>query len=117
MRALVLLTIGALGLAVLVAVTRDPDQLWAVAIVVVALGVASGAIATMLQLRSARAGRRRLGPRRGIVARRGVEVAAIVALLLWLRAIDGLSVLTAAFVVGTFVVAEAILSARPQSSR
>jgi hypothetical protein len=40
-----------------------------------------------------------------------------VALLLWLRALDGLSLLTAAFIVATFLVAEVVLSARPHSSR
>jgi hypothetical protein len=46
-----------------------------------------------------------------------MEIAAVVALLLWLRALDGLSVITAVFVVATFVVAELVLSARPHSSR
>jgi hypothetical protein len=42
---------------------------------------------------------------------------AIVAALLWLRAVDGLSLLTGLFVVAAFVGAELVLSARPQSSR
>lgn len=110
--------LACLALAIAVVLTRDPDEQWAVAVLILTLGAAAGGIATLLQLRAGTAPRRR-GPQRrpATAVRRGAEVGAIVALLLWLRAVDGLSLVTAAFVVATFVVAEALLSARPQSSR
>ena len=45
--------------------------------------------------------------------RRGIEVTAIVGLLMLLRVVDGLTVITGGFVVMGFIVAEVILSARP----
>lgn len=98
--------------------TRDPEEAWAVAVLILALGAASGAFATLLGLRSGTAGRKRAAQRNAATAaRRGAELGAVVALLLWLRVVDGLSLITATFVVATFVVAESLLSARPQSSR
>lgn len=97
--------------------TRDPDEPWAVAALIVAIGALAGAVAMMLQLRRRRARGRAPKVRPVIAARRGVEVAVSVALLLWLRAVDGLSIITAAFVVGAFVIAELIISARPAASR
>src|SRR5581483_3188354 len=96
--------------AVVVLLTRDPEEAWAVGVVIVALGIASGALATLLQLRAPRSGRRRASGQR-------LAVAAVVTLLLWLRVVDGLSVITAAFVIGAFAVAEVVLSARPASPR
>lgn len=116
MRALPFLALGAILVASIVVLTQDPEQAWAVAVVIIALGLAAGAVAIAAQLRWAPSARRR-SPRRGIALRRGAEVAAVVALLLWLRAIDGLSILTAAFVIAAFFVAEAMLSAQPRSSR
>ncbi|HKW79030.1 MAG TPA: hypothetical protein VJQ09_08000, partial [Candidatus Limnocylindria bacterium] len=79
----------------------------------------AGAAAMLWQVRAARRSGLRRGPRvpfaRAI--RRAAEVGAVIALLLWLRAIDGLSILTATFVIAAFVVAEAVVSAQPQSSR
>lgn len=46
--------------------------------------------------------------------RRGIEVTAVVGLLLLLRVVDGLTVITGGFIVLGFVIAEAILSARPR---
>lgn len=118
MRALGFLILACLAGAALILATRDPEEPWAVAAVILAAGGAAGGTATLVQLRRARAGRRRASQGRSLVAtRRGVEIAAAVALLLWLRALDGLSVITAVFVVATFLVAEAVLSARPHSSR
>lgn len=57
------------------------------------------------------------GRRRRAVApalRRGIEVTAIVGLLLLLRVVDGLTVITGGFIVLGFMVAEFILSARPR---
>lgn len=45
--------------------------------------------------------------------RRGIEVTAIVGLLLLLRVVDGLTVITGGFIVIGFLVAEAIVAARP----
>lgn len=116
MRGLTLLAFASLLVAAVIVLTQDPEQAWAVAVLIVSLGVTAGALAIAVQLRSGRGARRR-APARTIAVRRGVEIAAVVALLLWLRAIDGLSLLTAAFVVGAFFVAEAIVSAQPRSSR
>ncbi len=118
MRSLGLAAVASLGVAVIVVLTRDPDEVWAVVVAIASVAAAAGLLATLLQLRGARHARR--GPsaaQRATAGRRGLEVAAVVGLLLWLRAVDGLSLLTAAFIVGTFVVAEAVLSARPVSSR
>jgi hypothetical protein len=46
--------------------------------------------------------------------RRGIEVTAVVGLLLLLRVVDGLTVITGGFIVLGFVVAEVIVSARPR---
>jgi hypothetical protein len=119
-RAVALTIAASLALAIALALTRDPEEPWAVALFIVAVGVAAGAAATWLQLRrpGGRAGHARTrGVRGGSAVRRGVEVAVVVALLLWLRAVDGLSPITALFVLAAFIVAEAVLSARPHSSR
>lgn len=117
MRGPVPLAIVALAVALAVMFTRDPEEAWAVALVIVALGIAAGALVAAVLLRRT-GGRRRGGTvRRAVATRRGAEAAIVVALLLWLRAVDGLSFITAGFVVGAFVVAEAVLSARPASSR
>ena len=118
MRGLALVGVGGILLAVAVGLLRDPEEAWAVAAVIVALAVAAGAFATLAQLRAPRGGRGRAGAaHRGRALRRGLEIGAMVALILWLRAIDGLSVITAAFVIATFVVTEAVLSAPSASSR
>ncbi len=110
--------VACLFVGVLVLLTREPEEPWAVAVVIVGAAGAAGGAATLVQLRRAGGGRRRVPEGRGATAaRRGVEIAAAVALLLWLRALDGLSVITALFIVATFVVAEVVLSARPHSSR
>lgn len=109
--------VTAVAVAVVVALTSEPEEAWAVAAVIVALGVAAGAFATLVQLRAPRSGRGRARTTRGQALRRGLEIGAVVVLILWLRAVDGLSVITAAFVVATFLVTEAVLSARPASSR
>ena|SRR5438128_1038779 len=117
MRGLSLLALASVLVVAAIVGTRDPDEPWAVAALIAALATLCGAFVTWLQMRR-RPGRGR-APRvpRAIAARRGLEVAVAVALLLWLRAVDGLSIITAAFVVGAFIVAEVIISARPASSR
>jgi hypothetical protein len=105
-------------IAVAVVSTRDPDEPWAVAVLILALAGVAASFATWL-LQRGRAARGRRAPRASntVAGRRGLEVGAATALLLWLRAVDGLSFVTAAFVVGTFVAAELVLAARPNSSR
>ena len=117
MRGVSLLALASVLVVAAVVGTRDPDEPWAVAALIVALGTFCGALVTMLQLRRRRARGRATRVSPGIAARRGLEVAIAVALLLWLRAVDGLSVITAAFVLGAFIVAELIISARPAASR
>ena len=119
MRGSGLLVALCLVVAVLVVLTRDPEEPWAIALLILSLGVATGAGAFAWQQRTRRAGdaRRAPRPRRADALRRAFESGAIVAVLLWLRAVDGLSPLTAIFVLAAFVVAELVLSARPASSR
>lgn len=118
MRGLALVVLACLLIAAGVVGTRDPEESLSVAALVVALGLAAGALAAMFLLRTRRrAGRRMPAMRRGMALRRGAEFGAVVALLLWLRIVDGLSIITGSFVIAAFVVAEAIVSARPASSR
>lgn len=118
MRGLALIVLACLLVTAAVVGTRDPEDPLSVALLVLALGGAAGSAAAMFLLRTRRrAGRRVPGVRRGIALRRGAELGAAVALLLWLRVVDGLSIITAGFVIAAFVVAELIASARPASSR
>jgi hypothetical protein len=106
------------GLSGLVAVGAvlfiDPDAPPAVGLVIAAVSVCAGASAAALLL-SLPVGdgsrRRRAAPP---ALRRGIEVAAVVGLLLLLRVVDGLTLITGGFIVFGFVVAEVILSARPK---
>jgi hypothetical protein len=94
----------------------DPDAPLAVGLVVAALAVCAGALAATLFLSLSPSGQR--GRRRAVAPalRRGVFVTAVVALLLVLRVVDGLTIITGGFIVIGFLVAEAILSARPRTS-
>jgi len=91
----------------------DPSVPLAVGLVIASVAVCCGAVCAALLLSvSGGAGRRR--PRAAAPAlRRGIEVTAVVGLLLLLRVIDGLTVITGGFIVLGFLVAEVILSARP----
>jgi len=106
-----------LAVAALILLALDPEQPLAVAAFIAAAGGAAGALATWLQVRATTSRRRGPGARGPIAGRRGLEVGAVVALLLWLRAVDGLSLITAAFVILTFVATELVLTAGPNSSR
>jgi len=91
----------------------EPDVPLAVGLVIAAVAVCSGAVAAVLLLSVPPNAR---GHRTRAVApslRRGIEVTAIVGLLLLLRVVDGLTVITGGFIVLGFLVAEVILSARP----
>ena len=110
------LTMAALLAAIAIVLLVDPERPWAVAALVISVGIAVGAGAVAWQ-RRAPPGRRRPRPTGTRALRRGIEIGLAATLLLWLRAIDGLSIITAAFVIGTIFVGEAVLSARPQSQR
>lgn len=91
----------------------EPDVPLAVGLVIAAIAVCCGAVAAVLLL-SVRANER--GRQKGAIGpslRRGIEVTAIVGLLLLLRVVDGLTLITGGFIVLGFLVAEVILSARP----
>ncbi|HEY3218573.1 MAG TPA: hypothetical protein VGK15_05760 [Candidatus Limnocylindria bacterium] len=119
MRGAALLVVASLVVAAVVVLARDPEEPWAVALLIASLGVATGAGAFAWQQRPRPTdqGRRAVWPRRTDALRRAVESGAIVVALLWLRAVDGLSLLTAIFVVAAFAVSELVLSARPVSPR
>jgi hypothetical protein len=92
----------------------DPDVPLAVGLVIAAIAVCSGAtvaaVLVTLPFGEPRRSRRALAP----ALRRGIEVTAIVGLLLLLRVVDGLTVITGGFIVLGFMVAEVILSSRPR---
>ena len=92
----------------------DPDAPLAVGLVIAAIAVCSGASVAALLLSlpagDGRRGRRAVAP----VLRRGIEVTAVVGLLLLLRVVDGLTLITGGFILLGFIVAEFILSARPR---
>ena len=117
MQRIAIALLACLAVAALVVLTQDPEQAWAIAVFILAVGGAAAALVTLLQMRRA-ATRRRVPRAAALVAgRRGLEAGAAVAILLWLRAVDGLSLVTAVFVIVTFAVAEVVLAARPMSSR
>lgn len=95
--------------------TRDPDGRLSVGLVVVGGAIVIGALAAALFVglgtRGAKRGKRReVATARGL--RRGAMVGSAIGLIALLRVLDGLTPLTAAFVIAPFVVAEAVLSAR-----
>lgn len=110
---LAIAAIAAAAIAFAVA-TREPSERASLAIVIASAGVLAGALtARALVWLTARGMRRRARAAATLVAlRRGAEVGGAVALLALLRAIDGLTLITAAFVILAFGLAEAVLSAR-----
>jgi hypothetical protein len=102
--------------------TRDPTEPLAVAAVVgssaVALGSGVALVGLAVEERDAALARpRSRRPDRARALRRGLEVGALVAALGLLRAVDGLSLITAGFVVAGFVLAELVLSASSTAAR
>jgi hypothetical protein len=98
--------------------TRDPTEPLAVAAVIGASAVAAACTVAFLGVAveerdAALARPRRRHPRRAAAVRRGAEIGAIVMSLGLLRAVDGLTLITAGFVVAGFILAELVLSARP----
>ena len=111
------LGLSGLGVAALTMALRDPDAL-AVGIVAIGLGLAVAAAAVRLLTRG--------GPRvrsaadrqaRTRALRRGAWIGAAAGILLALRAADGLTPLTAGFVLLAFALAEFALTARTTSVR
>ena len=91
----------------------DPDAPLVIGVVIAAVAVCSGAIVAVVLLSIPLGEPRRRQRLAAPALRRGIEITAIVGLLLLLRVVDGLTVITGGFIVVGFVVAEAILSARP----
>lgn len=94
-------------------VAVDPDAPYAIGVVIAAVAVCAGAVAAAVLLSIPLGGSSRRQRPAAPALRRGIEVTAIVGLLLLLRVVDGLTVITGGFIVAGFLVAEAILSARP----
>ena len=117
-RGLELAALGALAVAVLTVTLRDPGHPLAVATLVAAVAVGVGALSARVLLAVARAGRSaRARGERSRALRRGAALGAIAGLLVALRAIDGLTPITAGFVVLAFALAEVALTARTPSVR
>jgi len=95
--------------------TRDPDSPQSVGLVAIGSSLAVAALASLAFVSVATWGTKR-GARRGLAVarglRRGVMVGCVIGLAALLRVVDGLTPLTAAFVVVPFVVAEVVLSTR-----
>lgn len=108
---LVFLAILSVGAIVAVVLTQEPTPAGVVA-VIAAASVAISALAALVLLRYAAAGRSiRARISRFAALRRGIELGAIIGLIATLRVIDGLTPLTALFVVLSFAIAEYVLSA------
>jgi hypothetical protein len=95
--------------------TRDPDGPLSVGLVVGGSAIVAGALAAAifvgLGTRGAKRGKRReIAAARGL--RRGAMVGSVIGLVALLRVVDGLTPLTAVFVIVPFIVAETVLSAR-----
>ena len=105
---------AAAAVTVFVVATRDPDRLSTILVAIAGAAVATGALVAAALV--AVASRRRRGRVRDIevvrAIRRGAVAGSIVGLIALLRVIDGLTPLTAAFVVGAFAIAEIVLSTR-----
>lgn len=97
-----------------VVATRDPDRMVTVLAAIAGTAVMAGALVAAVLVAVASRGRRDVGRDGSALraVRRGAIAGSIVGLVALLRVIDGLTPLTAAFVVGTFVLAEVVLSAR-----
>jgi hypothetical protein len=112
-----MLAIAAAGVALVAftVATRDPDGPVSVGLVVAGSALAVGAITAAALVRVATLGSKRGVKRDAAVARgvrRGAMVGCVVGLVTLLRIVDGLTALTAIFVVAPFLVAEVVLSTR-----
>lgn len=113
---LVFLAVLSVGAIVALVVTQEPTPAGVIA-VIAAASVAAATLAALVLLRYAAAGRSiRARISRFAALRRGIEVGAIIGLIATLRVIDGLTPLTALFVVLSFAIAEYVLSSPSRSS-
>lgn len=107
---LVFLAVLSLGAIAALVVTQEPTPAGVLG-VIAAASVATAALAALILLRYAAVGRSvRARISRFAALRRGIELGAIVGLIATLRLIDGLTPLTALFVVLSFAIAEYVLS-------
>lgn len=89
-----------------------------VVVAIVAIAVGAAAIAGLVLLRWATAGRSaRARSSRVRAVRRGVEIGAIIGLISALQVVGGLTPLTVLFVVLSFAIAEYVLSAGASAPR
>lgn len=107
---LVFLAVLSLGAIAALVVTQEPTPAGVLG-VIAAASVATAALTALILLRYAAVGRSvRARISRFAALRRGIELGAIVGLIATLRLIDGLTPLTALFVVLSFAIAEYVLS-------
>ena len=117
-RALELAALAGLAIATLTVSLVDPDEPFAILLLVAAVALGVGALAARALLGLARAGRSaRARHDRAVALRRGAALGAIAGILLALRAIDGFTPITAGFVVLAFALAEVALTARTPAAR
>ena len=95
--------------------TRDPDGPLSVGLVVAGAGIAIGALVAAVLVSGGTRRVRRGKKRDAAVAtglRRGAMAGSAIGLIALLRVLDGLTTLTAIFVIAPFVVAEVVLATR-----
>jgi hypothetical protein len=102
--------------------TRDPSEPLAVAAVIAGSAVAVACVVALVGVAveerdAALARPRRRRVHRLPAIRRAVELGALIAALGLLRAVDGLTLITGAFVVAGFVLAELVLGASSTAAR
>lgn len=107
---LIFLAVISLGAIAAIVITQEPTPAGVVA-VIAAASVAAATLTALVLLRYAPVGRSvRARVARFAALRRGIGLGAIVGLIATLRIIDGLTPLTALFVVLSFAIAEYVLS-------
>jgi hypothetical protein len=116
-----LLALAAVGAAVVTftVATYEPSDPTGLGLAIGGIALFSGALAARVLVWLATRGRRRRERNAAIApaVRRGISVGLAVGILAFLRAIDGLTIVTASFVVLAFALAEVALSARTTAVR
>ena len=117
-RALEAVAVAGLAAAALTLALRDPGEPFAIAMFVVAVGISVAAGSARLLLTGAAGGRSaKARAQRQQAVRRGMGAGAVVAILLALRAADGLNLFTAGFALLAFALAEVALTTRSPGVR
>lgn len=117
-RGLEAIALAGLAAAVLTLALRDPGEPFAVAMFVAAVGVAVAAgMARLLLVRAGSGRSAKARAQRQQAVRRGLAAGVVVAILLALRAVDGLNLFTAGFALLAFALAEVALTTRTPSVR